>query len=217
MTLPTILLHPVKNSTFQRLFPWTILSPRYHYKEVKLPLPKFWLLMLGLKAKHLLPPQMFLLLPFYQLPRQPLFQPVRLLWDRSDLSEQPVMIPGLGDSLPELGDTHVNVLGAPAYMKAFMVDGEVLPVTDRLRPWRDGRGGKVAKCVGKALLLPEDMKHWVKWDDDTLLLNMKREAIMVINYFLSYFYLKHFANSINLSFTNFGRATNAPWSLRGGF
>ena len=132
-------------------------------------------------------------------------------------SEQPVMIPGLGDSLPELGDTHVNVLGAPAYMKAFMVDGEVLPVTDRLRPWRDGRGGKVAKCVGKALLLPEDMKHWVKWDDDTLLLNMKREAIMVINYFLSYFYLKHFANSINLSFTNFGRATNAPWSLRGGF
>ena len=126
-------------------------------------------------------------------------------------------IPGSGDSLPKLGDTYVNVLGAPAYMKAFMVDGEVLLAIDRERPWRDGRGGKVVECVGKALLLPEDMKHWAKWDDDTLLLNMKREAIMVINYFLSYFSLKHFANSINLSFTNFGRATNAPWSLRRGF
>ena len=69
-------------------------------------------------------------------------------------------------------------MGAPTYMKAFLVDGEALPATDRVRPWRDGRGGKVAECVGKALLLPEDMKHWAKWDDDTLLLNMKKEVIM---------------------------------------
>ena len=69
-------------------------------------------------------------------------------------------------------------MGALAYMKAFLVDGEALPATDRVRPWRDGRGGKVAECVGKALLLPEDMKHWPKWDDDTLLRNMKKEVIM---------------------------------------
>ena len=69
-------------------------------------------------------------------------------------------------------------MGAPAYMKKFLVDGEALPTTNRVRPWRDGSDGKVAECVGKALLLPEDMKHWAKWDDDTLLLNMKREVIM---------------------------------------
>lgn len=80
-----------------------------------------------------------------------------------------------------MGDTHVDVMDAPAYIKSFMVDGEALPTTDRVRPWRDGHGGKVAKCVGKALLLPDDMKHWEKWDDDPLLLNMKKEAIMVIN------------------------------------
>ena len=50
-------------------------------------------------------------------------------------------------------------MGAPAYMKEFLVDGEALPATNRVRPCRDGSGGKVAKCVGKALLLPEDMKH----------------------------------------------------------
>lgn len=67
-----------------------------------------------------------------------------------------------------------------------MVDGEALPAIDMVRPLRDGHGGKVDECVGKDLLLFEDMKHWEKWDDDTLLLNMKREAIMVINYFLTF-------------------------------
>lgn len=37
----------------------------------------------------------------------------------------------------------------------------------------------MAKCMGKALLLPEDMNHWEQWKDDALLLNIKREAIMV--------------------------------------
>ncbi|KAL0010636.1 hypothetical protein SO802_005744 [Lithocarpus litseifolius] len=75
-------------------------------------------------------------------------------------------------------DTHVDATGAPTYIKVFMVEGEVLPATNKVRPWKDGRGGKVAEFVRKALLLPEDMKHWAKWDDDTLLLNMKKEAIM---------------------------------------
>lgn len=50
-------------------------------------------------------------------------------------------------------------LGALAYIRAFKVDGEPLPVTKRARPWRDVREGHVAECVGKALLLPEDMRH----------------------------------------------------------
>ena len=33
--------------------------------------------------------------------------------------------------------------------------------------------------MGKSLLLPEDKNHWEKWNDESLLLNMKREAIMV--------------------------------------
>lgn len=40
-----------------------------------------------------------------------------------------------------------------------MVDGEVLPTMDRVRPWRDSREGKIAECVGKVLLLPKDMMH----------------------------------------------------------
>nr|POE95671.1 hypothetical protein CFP56_32739 [Quercus suber] len=59
-----------------------------------------------------------------------------------------------------------------------MVDEVPFPTTDRVRPLREGRGGKVAKSVGEALLLPADMNHWAKWDDESLLLNIKREAIM---------------------------------------
>nr|POE66783.1 hypothetical protein CFP56_68838 [Quercus suber] len=66
----------------------------------------------------------------------------------------------------------------PAYTHSFTMDGVPLLATNRVRPWREGRGGKVAKSVGEALLLPKDIKHWAKWDDESLLLNMKREAIM---------------------------------------
>ena len=40
-----------------------------------------------------------------------------------------------------------------------MVDKEALSAINRVRPLREGRGAKVAKCVGKALLLPEDMLY----------------------------------------------------------
>ena len=46
----------------------------------------------------------------------------------------------------------------------------------------EGRRGKVAESVGEALPLPANMNHWAKWDDESLLLNIKREAIMVTNY-----------------------------------
>ncbi|XP_050283530.1 uncharacterized protein LOC126723780 [Quercus robur] len=93
-------------------------------------------------------------------------------------SSRPVVAPDFENYPPDLGDIHVDAKGASTYVKAFMVDEEQLPATDRVRPWREGHGGKVAECVGKALLFPEDMNHWVKWDDEFLLLNMNGEAIM---------------------------------------
>lgn len=49
-------------------------------------------------------------------------------------SEQPLTIPDFEKSPPDLGDSHVGATGAPAYIKVFMVDGEVFPATDRVRP-----------------------------------------------------------------------------------
>nr|POF09862.1 hypothetical protein CFP56_74742 [Quercus suber] len=86
--------------------------------------------------------------------------------------------PSSENSLLDLRDSRVNVVGDPAYMHSFTVDGVPLPATDRVRPWREGRKGKVAKSMGEALPLPKDMKHWAKWDDDSLILNMKKKAIM---------------------------------------
>ena len=53
---------------------------------------------------------------------------------RGSNSEQLQTIPDSKSSPPDLGDTHVEVMDAPAYIKAFMVDGEVLPAIDRVRP-----------------------------------------------------------------------------------
>nr|POE45195.1 hypothetical protein CFP56_25329 [Quercus suber] len=79
------------------------------------------------------------------------------------------------DSITLGADAVVDIASALAYIRAFMVDGEPLPTTNRVRPWREGR---VAEYIGKALFLLELMNHWERWDDDALFLNMKREAIM---------------------------------------
>ncbi|KAL0017461.1 hypothetical protein SO802_004530 [Lithocarpus litseifolius] len=83
----------------------------------------------------------------------------------------PLTLGTLGSTLQELLPIHF-----------FSVDGVPLRATNRVRLWREGRGDKVAENVGEALMLPEDMKHWAKWDDNSLLLNMKRKAIMVKNF-----------------------------------
>lgn len=49
-------------------------------------------------------------------------------------SKQPMTIPNSGNSPLDLADTHVNVLGAPANVKALIVDGEILLATDKVRP-----------------------------------------------------------------------------------
>lgn len=40
-------------------------------------------------------------------------------------------------------------------------------------------GGKVADSVGKALLLPTDMKNWKKMDREGMLLALKRNVVLV--------------------------------------
>ena len=46
----------------------------------------------------------------------------------------------------------------------------------------------MAESVGESFLLPVDINHWAKWDDESFLLNMKREAIMVTNFSLAHSY-----------------------------
>ena len=61
--------------------------------------------------------------------------------------------------LIEKGGALIDTMGAPAYIRTFLVDGEPLPATDRVRPWREGCKGHVSECVSSALLLPKDMNH----------------------------------------------------------
>ena len=41
------------------------------------------------------------------------------------------------------------------------------------------RGGQMADAVGKALLLPEDMKAWQKKRSKHILENLKRDSVLV--------------------------------------
>ena len=68
------------------------------------------------------------------------------------------------------------------YARAFLLDGQPLSATERVRPWK----GHVAECVGTALLLPKDMRNWEEWYDEDLL-NMKGEAMIV--HFTIYIYI----------------------------
>ena len=67
--------------------------------------------------------------------------------------------PNSENSPSNLGDSRVDVVGTPAYTYSFTVDGVPLLATDKVKPRREGRGGKVAKSIGEGLLLLEDMKH----------------------------------------------------------
>lgn len=106
-------------------------------------------------------------------------------------------------------------MGAPPYTYSFTMDGVPLSTTNRVSKWKEGRGGKVAKSVREALLLPKDMKHWAKWDNDSLLLTIKREAIMVTISSHSNYYFLHFSFFFSF-FTKplsslHDRGINAPW------
>nr|POE84777.1 hypothetical protein CFP56_72193 [Quercus suber] len=52
------------------------------------------------------------------------------------------------NSPPDLKDYQVEAAGAPTYVHTFMVNGVPLPAIERVRPWREGRGDKVAESIG---------------------------------------------------------------------
>ena len=79
------------------------------------------------------------------------------------------------------------------YARAFLLDGQPLSATERVRPWK----GHVAECVGTALLLPKDMRNWEEWYDEDLL-NMKGEAMIV--HFTIYIYIYMCVYILSLSY-----------------
>ena len=66
------------------------------------------------------------------------------------------------------------------YVRAFMLDGQPLLTFERVRPWRNNLRGCVADCVGKALILPEDMKSWEEWANVDLLLNSWQPCLSIL-------------------------------------
>ena len=59
------------------------------------------------------------------------------------------------------------------------MEGAPLPSNEGVKPWSDRHGGKVADCVGKALLLPTNMENWKKMDEEGMLLALKRNMVLV--------------------------------------
>jgi hypothetical protein len=61
----------------------------------------------------------------------------------------------------------------------FQVDGRAIDKGDSVLKSGSVRGGQVADAVGKALLLPEDMKVWQEKRSKHMLENLKRDSILV--------------------------------------
>uniref|UniRef100_A0A2N9FZB0 Uncharacterized protein n=1 Tax=Fagus sylvatica TaxID=28930 RepID=A0A2N9FZB0_FAGSY len=61
---------------------------------------------------------------------------------------------------------------------AFIVDGQAVDEGDSYLKGGDVRGGKMVDAVGKALLLPEDMKVWQEKRSKHMLENLKRDSIL---------------------------------------
>jgi hypothetical protein len=61
----------------------------------------------------------------------------------------------------------------------FLVDGRPVNVGDSVLKSGVVRGGQVAEAIGKALLLPEDMKAWQEKRSRHMLENLKRDSVLV--------------------------------------
>ena len=63
---------------------------------------------------------------------------------------------------------------------AFLLENQTVDEGDSaLKSGKDVRGGQVAEAVGKALLLPEDMRVWQEKRSKHMLENLKRDSILV--------------------------------------
>uniref|UniRef100_A0A2N9HXZ6 Uncharacterized protein n=1 Tax=Fagus sylvatica TaxID=28930 RepID=A0A2N9HXZ6_FAGSY len=62
----------------------------------------------------------------------------------------------------------------------FYVEGRPVDEDDSVLKSKDVRGGQVADAVGRALLLPKDMKVWQEKRFEHMLENLKRDSILAV-------------------------------------
>uniref|UniRef100_A0A2N9JBB6 Uncharacterized protein n=1 Tax=Fagus sylvatica TaxID=28930 RepID=A0A2N9JBB6_FAGSY len=63
---------------------------------------------------------------------------------------------------------------------AFLIDNRPIDEDDSVLKSKDVRGGQVADAVGRALLLPKDMKVWQEKRFEHMLENLKRDSILAV-------------------------------------
>ena len=80
----------------------------------------------------------------------------------------------------------------------FQLGDKVLPNDSYVRTWRNGLWGQVSDSLGKALLLPADLGHYLDcWDED-IVLKLKWHTIavsiptIIILLLLLYLYIPQF-------------------------
>ena len=85
---------------------------------------------------------------------------------------------------------HQKELPAP-WSCEFYVDGRLVNEDDSVWKSKDVRGGQIADAVGRALLLPKDMRAWQGNDSAQMVENLKRDSVVVsfsTLFFLSFFH-----------------------------
>ena len=62
----------------------------------------------------------------------------------------------------------------------FSVKGRPIDEDDSVVKGNEVRGGQVADAIGKALLLPRDMKIWQGDSSERMIENLKRDSVLVV-------------------------------------
>jgi hypothetical protein len=74
---------------------------------------------------------------------------------------------------------HRNDLKEP-WSCEFYVEGRPVDENDSVLKSKEVQGGQVADAVGRALLLPKDMKIWQEKRSEHMVENLKRDFILVV-------------------------------------
>jgi hypothetical protein len=78
------------------------------------------------------------------------------------------------------------------------VDSQPVNEDDSVWKSKDVRGGQIADAVGRALLLPKDMRAWQGNNSTQMIENLKRDSVVVS--FVFYPLLSFFSFSFSFSF-----------------
>jgi hypothetical protein len=62
---------------------------------------------------------------------------------------------------------------------AFSVNGRLVNEDDSVIKGNEAGGGQVVDAIGKALLLPRDIKVWQEDSSECMLKNLKRDSVLV--------------------------------------